>query len=197
MRTGRRARGRAAVWLGLAGVLLGSRVEAQSLTPGRPGPIFVVDVRGTTSAIPTSIGLYPDVPNGGSVPNRGFGFDVGGHVYLFNIGPARVGLGVNVIGVRGTAADAEARFGLVAPQLSFNFGSSDGWSYLSVGAGTARVNAQETGSSSAINAGGGARWFMKRHLAVGFDLRVHMIAADGDTMGSSTVFSTSVGFSVK
>jgi hypothetical protein len=189
--------GRLAVWLGLAGVLLGSRIEAQSLTPGRPGPIFVVDVRGATSAIPTSIGLYPDVPNGGSVPNRGFGFDVGGHVYLFNIGPARVGLGVNVIGVRGTAADADATFGLVVPQLSFNFGSSDGWSYLSVGAGTARVNAQEIGSSSTINAGGGARWFMKRHLAVGFDLRVHMIAADGDTMGSSTVFSTSVGLSVK
>jgi hypothetical protein len=189
--------GRLAVWLGLAGVLMGSRVEAQSLTPGRPGPIFVFDLRGATSAIPTSIGLYPTVPDGGSVPARGFGYDVGGHVYLFNLGPARVGLGVNVIGVRGTTEDANATFDLIAPQLSFNFGSSDGWSYLSVGAGTARVKAEEIGSSSAINAGGGARWFMKRHLAVGFDVRIHMIAADGDVMGSSTVFSTSVGFSVK
>jgi hypothetical protein len=189
--------GRLAVWLGLAGVLLGSRVDAQSLTPGRPGPIFVLDLRGATSAIPTSIGLYPNVPDGGSVPSRGFGFDAGGHVYVFNLGPARLGLGINVIGVRGTAVDATATFSLIAPQLSFNFGSSDGWSYLSLGAGTARVRAEETGSSSAINAGGGARWFIKRHLAVGFDVRLHMIAADGDTMGSSTVFSTSVGFSVK
>ena len=189
--------GRLAVWLGLAGVFLGSRVDAQSLTPGRPGPIFVVDVRGATSSIPTSNGLYPNVPAGGSVPARGFGYDVGGHVYLFDLGPARVGLGVNVIGVRGTTTDAEATFNLIAPQLSLNFGSSDGWSYLSVGAGTGRVKAEETGSSSAINAGGGARWFITRHLAVGFDVRFHMIAADGDTMGSSTVFSTSVGFSVK
>jgi hypothetical protein len=189
--------GRLAVWLALAGVLLGSRVDAQSLTPGPPGPYFVVDVRGATSGIPTSIGLYPTVPDGGQVPSRGFGYDVGAHVYLFNLGGARVGLGANVIGVRGTALDADATMRLVAPQLSFNFGSSDGWSYLSFGAGTARVDAEETGSSSAINAGGGARWFIKRHLGVGFDVRLHRIAADGDIMGRSTSFSASVGLSVK
>jgi hypothetical protein len=189
--------GRLAVWLGLAGVLLGSRVDAQSLTPGPPGPFFVIDVRGATSGIPTSIGLYPNVPTGGNVPSRGFGFDVGGHVYLFNLGAARLGLGVSVIGVRGTATDATATMGIVAPQLSFNFGTSDGWSYLSVGAGTARIDAEETGSSSAINAGGGVRWFIKRHLGVGFDLRLHRINADGDVMGRSMPFSASVGFSVK
>src|SRR5688572_20803358 len=175
--------GRLAVWLGLAGVLLGSRVAAQSLTPGPPGPFFVVDVRGATSGVPTSIGLYPTVPDGGSVPARGFGYDVGGHVYLFNLGSARIGLGANVIGVRGTATDATATMNIVAPQLSFNFGTSDGWSYLSLGAGPARMNAEETGSSTAINAGGGARWFFKRHLAVSFDLRLYRIAADGDIMG--------------
>jgi hypothetical protein len=189
--------GRLAVWLGLAGMLLGSRVAAQSLTPGPPGPIFVVDVRGVTSGIPHSIGLYPTVPDGGSVPARGFGYDVGGHVYLFNLGPTRIGLGVSVIGVRGTATDATTTMNIVAPQLSFNFGTSDGWSYLSLGAGTARVNAEETGSSSAINAGGGARWFIKRHLGVGFDVRLHRIAADGDIMGRSTEISAAVGFAVK
>src|SRR5688572_1982369 len=189
--------GRLAVWLGLAGVLLGSQVGAQSLTPGPPGPIFVVDVRGATSGIPLSIGLYPDVPDGGHVPSRGFGYDVGGHIYLFNLAGARVGLGLNVLAVRGTATDATATMNVVAPQLSFNFGTSDGWSYVSIGAGTARVQAEETGSSSAINAGGGARWFIKRHLGVGFDLRLHRIAADGDIMGDSMTFSASVGFSVK
>jgi hypothetical protein len=189
--------GRLAIWLGLAGVLMGTRVAAQSLTPGPPGPIFVVDVRGSTSGIPTSSGLYPTVPDGGSVPARGFGFDIGGHLYLLNLGPARLGLGVNVIGARGTAPDATATLRIVAPQLSFNFGSSDGWSYLSLGAGTARIDAEETGSSSAINAGGGARWFIQRHVAVGFDIRLHKIAADGATMGRSTMLSASVGFSLK
>jgi hypothetical protein len=188
--------GRLAVWLGLAGVLLGSQAGAQSLTPGPPGP-FVIDLRGSTSGIPTSIGLYPTIPEGGSVPSRGFGYDVGGHVYLFNLGPARLGLGVNVLGVRGTATDATTTMNILAPQLSFNFGSSEGWSYLSAGAGTARVNAGETASSSAINAGGGARWFIRRHIAVGFDLRWHKIAADGETMDASTLFAASVGFSIK
>jgi hypothetical protein len=190
--------GRLAVWLGLAGaMLLGSRLEAQSLTPGPPGPHFVVDVRGVTFGLPTSAGLYPTVPDGGSVPARGFGYDVGGHVYVFGLGPARIGLGANVLGVRGTAPDATATMRIVAPQVSFNFGTSDGWSYLSLGAGTARMSGGETASSSAINAGGGARWFISRHIAVGFDVRMHKIAADGDTMGASNTLSASVGFSVK
>ena len=188
--------GRLAAWLGLAGVLLGTQVEAQGLTPGKPGP-FVIDVRGVTSGIPASPGLYPDLGDQFVVPARGFGFDVGAHIYLFSLGPARLGIGANYIEVRGTAADADATLQTIAPQLSFNFGTSDGWSYLSLGAGTARVNAGAEASSSAINAGGGARWFLKRHLAVGFDVRFHMIAADGDTMGKSTQVSASVGFSLK
>ena len=186
---------RLAAWLVLA-TLLGSRVEAQSLRPGPPGP-FVIDVRGATIGIPASPGLYPDLGEQFVVPARGFGFDVGGHIYFLRVGPARLGLGVNVIHVRGTATDANATFRTVAPQLSFNFGTSDGWSYLSVGAGTARVDAVETASSSAINAGGGARWFINRHIAVGFDIRMHKIAADGDVMGQSTQLSASVGFSLK
>lgn len=188
--------GRLAAWLGLAGMLLGSRVEAQSITPGPPGP-FVFDVRGVTSGIPASPGLYPDRGDEFVVPARGFGFDVGAHVYRFHLGPARLGLGVNLIHVRGTAIDANATLRIIAPQLSFNFGTSNGWSYLSVGAGNARVDAVETGASSAINAGGGARWFMRRHLAVGFDVRMHKIAADGDIMGQSTQISASVGLSLK
>jgi hypothetical protein len=188
--------GRLAAWLGLAGVLLGSRVEAQSLTPGPPGP-FVIDVRGATSAIPAGPGLYPDLPEGSSVPVRGFGFDVGGHVYFLSLGPARLGAGVNVLYVRGTSSDAIATLQAVAPQLSFNFGSSDGWSYLSAGIGTAKVDADETAQSQAINAGGGARWFLSRHVGVGFDVRVHRIASDGEVLPASTKWAVSVGFSLK
>jgi hypothetical protein len=73
----------------------------------------------------------------------------------------------------------------ISPQLSFNFGSGDGWSYLSAGLGVADVVTQTTGPAGrrdtpwlqAINFGGGARWFLKSHFAVGFDLRFRRIAS--------------------
>jgi hypothetical protein len=188
--------GRLAVWLGLAGVLFGTAVEAQSLTPGPPGP-FVLDIRGATSGLPAGIGLYPDLEDEFTVPSRGFGIDVGGHVYFLSLGPARLGVGVNFLSVRGTTADARATLQVISPQLSFNFGTGDGWSYLSAGVGTARMKAGASASSQAINAGGGARWFVTRHRAVGFDIRMVKIAADGDTMGASTQLVASVGLSVK
>ena len=162
--------GRLAVWLGLAGVLLGSRVEAQSLTPGparsylrrrcaRRDERHSRQPRAVSRRSPTEAACrHAALASTSAVTS----------ISSTSVLPESA-LGVNFIDVRGTATDANATMNVVAPQLSFNFGTSDGWSYLSVGAGTARVNAEATGSSSAINAGGGARWFMKRHLAVGFD----------------------------
>jgi hypothetical protein len=191
--------GRVAVSLGLAWLILTSRADAQSLTPGPPGP-FVIDLRGVTSGIPSGAGLYPSLPAGTSVPARGFGFDVGGHVYLFTLGPARLGVGANVLRVRGTATDATTTLQIVSPQVSFNFGTADGWSYLSAGFGTAKVDTSDgdtSASSNAVNAGGGARWFLNRHLAIGFDLRVLKVAADGETMDKFTTMSASVGVSIR
>ena len=71
----------------------------------------------------------------------------------------------------------------LAPQLSINFGHKLGWSYLSAGMGRSKVasSAEAFGSTaavsvpdswnSAINFGGGARWFMKPRLGAGFDVR--------------------------
>jgi hypothetical protein len=188
--------GRLALWLGLAVVLLGSRVAAQTLTPGRPGP-FVIDVRGVTSGLPTGSGLYPKLLAGDTVPARGFGADVGGHVYPISFGPARVGVGVNVMYARGTSVDAHATLLTIAPQLSLNFGTSDGWSYLSAGLGTARVRAGASASVRSVNAGGGARWFLNRHAAIGFDVRIHKLRAEGSTMSATTLVTASVGFSLK
>jgi hypothetical protein len=102
---------------------------------------------------------------------------------------------------------------LIDPQLSFNFGTAQGWSYLSVGLGTARVKTSstgtdavdatyETGSLRAINVGGGARWYLASHLGVGFDLRFHKLAA-GAAQGSApgmpatNLLSASVGLAVR
>ena len=69
------------------------------------------------------------------------------------------------------------------PQVSINFGRKLGWSYLSAGLGVSKVTsrADAVGSTpaievpdawnSALNFGGGARWFMKPHLGAGFDVR--------------------------
>ena len=129
--------------------------------PSRPGP-YVIDVRGSTVGAPQAPRFYPTVPTGTLIPTRAFGFDLGGHVYLFQLGPARVGVGADLFRLRGTASppkpvttgsattpppapsarttpDITASITTIAPQISLNFGNSTGWSYLSAGLGKAQV----------------------------------------------------------
>jgi hypothetical protein len=88
---------------------------------------------------------------------------------------------------------------VISPQVSLNFGSSKGWSYLTVGAGPARVRSETIGegastvtsTATAINYGAGARWFLTGHLGVGFDLRFHRLS------GATPLFAASAGFSLK
>jgi hypothetical protein len=189
-------------------------VTAQNVRPEPPGP-FVIDVRGATAGLPQAFGFYPPLPQETLVPARGFGVDVGAHVYIWRLGPARVGAGANLFQIRGTTdvgTSATAR--LIAPQISFNFGTSEGWSYVSGGVGTAQIegrfsggtleeaSAQDTGVTMAMNLGAGARWFFMPRLAVGFDLRLHRISPrDATTARPGTpgtmVFSASAGLSVK
>ena len=185
----------------VVGLLFARPAAAQLPLVGPPGP-YVIDVRGVTSGLPSDPAFFPAVPAGTVVPTRGAGIDVGGHVYLFRLGAARVGVGANLMVVHhqtagGTASgagasaaganpDVAATLTTLAPQVSFNFGSADGWSYLSAGVGMASVTAEtsgtatpesrESGRLSSINAGGGARWFWNRHLAVGFDVRFHVVS---------------------
>ena len=186
----------------LAAALLASGAPAAAQTTSRPGP-WALDLRGITSPVPDDRTFYPPLHSSALVPARGFGLDLGVHVYLFNLGRSRIGVGANAVNVRATTQAAAAPpsttdrtpaprqairldMRLVAPQLSFNFGAREGWSYLSAGVGiadiavqTAEVNAgrRESGRLNALNFGGGARWFLKSHLAFTFDLRMHRIAA--------------------
>ena len=180
----------------LAGCLPGGRASAQALEPGPPGP-FVVDVRGVTSGVPTGESFFPTLPAGAVVPSRGFGGSVGVHVYALRIGPARLGIGADALFARGSTVDASSTLTTVAPQLSLNFGTSDGWSYLSTGVGATRIDV-EPGSSATVrtvNIGGGARWFLGPHLGVGFDVRFHRMAAGGEP-GSETPASMAVALGV-
>jgi hypothetical protein len=181
-------------------VLLPARVVAQGQDPVGG---YVLDLRGATSGLPTDTAFFPGIPLETIVPARGFGFDLGAHVYLFRLGPSRVGVGANYVRVRGTAPGVVATAGILAPQVSVNFGTANGWSYLSAGYGSVRVTTRfddeegavtaESGGLDATNYGGGARWFLTRRIAVGFDARFHRISGPPKT----SLFTASVGFSLR
>jgi len=201
---------------------------ASSAQVSAPGP-YVIDLRGAMSGAPGSASFYPPVPTAIRVPQRAFGFGVGAHAYKFRIGAARLGFGVDMMRARGTARtdasevettsttaaastgtfDAAMTVTTIAPQLSFNFGTHEGWSYLSAGYGTSTTHAEvhippsfggEDGArdrrTSALNFGGGARWFLREHLAVGFDVRFHRLLAT-NAVPSTQVFGLSVGVSLR
>jgi len=223
------------VWIGLCS---GAPAAAQIAAPGPPGP-FVVDVRGAITAIPRDAAIFPAVPTGTETPSLGSGVVIGAHVYPLRLGPMRLGIGASAIRVRATASpaapdsasasrssstslvattpDVDATFTTFAPELSLNFGSSQGWSYISAGAGRAKLttgtsafgggqsgvaatDAQllDGGSRSSFNVGGGARWFTTAHVAFSFDVRLHIvspgIAADnGQVLPRVTMFLASAG----
>lgn len=175
-----------------------ARAQAQSLNPGPPGP-FVIDIRGVTSGVPSSEAFVTDDSGTATLATRGFGGDLGGHVYFTRVGPVRLGAGADLMFVRGTTDDVKSTFTSIDPQLSFNFGTSDGWSYLSAGLGAASVKVEPGGVSESvrvINWGGGARWFLGPHLGVGFDVRIRMLAA-GEIVPKGTSVAIAAGVSLK
>jgi hypothetical protein len=188
-------------------VLLFGAGSAAAQTPTRPGP-WVFDVRGVTSPVPEESAFYPRLHPTALVPGRGFGIGAGAHIYLMNVGASRLGVGAHLMRVRavtrppvptttsGTPAvqpqQLQVDLQTVGSEVSFNFGSRDGWSYLSAGAGLTDVTAvtavvdpgrRESGSLATVNFGGGARWFMRSRMAFGFDLRFYRVGAgDGGTV---------------
>ena len=232
------------VWLGtltaaLAATTVGTLASAQVAAPDPPGP-YVIDVHGATSAIPQDAGFFPSVPTATIIPTRGYGIDVGAHVYLLRLGPGRFGIGASVVRVGSTASqpkpntgsasasstpparpDVSATVTIVSPQLSYNFGSADGWSYVSAGVGHTKV---ATGTSafggpgsgtsltpersvdsrtlSTINFGGGARWFTGAHLSYSFDVRFYLVSgreAEGTSPATTgtTLVAASAGISLR
>lgn len=130
-----------------------------------------------------------------NLPTRAFGFVAGAHWYPVRLGIVTFGLGGEITAARrgrtqNTGTDeapvnvtVNSRFAAVSPQVSFNFGARDGWSYISGGIGWSTFTAERQDQplpdpesrSKTINYGGGARWFAKKHLAVSMDLRFYAI----------------------
>jgi len=167
------------------------------------------------AATATTLGVTAD-----NLPSRGLGVAAGVHFYPARLGPVALGIGGEWLLSRGSKTlDPEeeggasgptvnTRFSALSPQLSLNFGGRSGWSYVSGGIGWAAFTteledspvADATGRTRAINYGGGARWFAKKHLAFTFDLRFYRINPQDATAGRPAyggrrmmVFSAGIG----
>jgi hypothetical protein len=179
--------------LAIVGMLVLAVCTRASAQPpaSRIGP-FVVDVRGAFPNFPTTI----QVANSRGVantdlPGLGLGIDVAAHLYLVRWRAITFGIGGELLASRAHSTPSlpggqaiTERFTSAAPQISFNFGSARGWSYLSGGIGPSTWSIVPEGSSptpadqerlKTINYGGGARWFAKKHLAFTFDVRFYAI----------------------
>ena len=201
--------------------LLVARPAAAQDPPPRIGP-FVVDLHATVPRFPQDPQLAAsramDVLE---LPGSGLGVQIGVHVYPIRWRAVTFGVGGEFSTGRArqtpTAAQASLRpaterFTTVAPQLSFNFGTGNGWSYISGGLGRSTWAvvpqgqegfAADSEALKTINYGGGARWFMKTHLAFSFDVRFYAINPGtpffADALGSprTTLLVIGAGVSLK
>jgi hypothetical protein len=213
-----RHRTRAAATL-LVLLLAPAASHAQGLAPHPPGP-YVIDIRGVSLSAPRTFNFYPALPPGTVIPARGFGLASGAQVYPFSLGSHKVGVGALVLLSRGLAStpatastttpdettpdettvaaapDVIVTSRVVLPELSLNFGTARGWSYIAFGAGPLHIRTEAVGegelttSRLTVSAAGGARWFVTDHLGVGFELRLL-------TLARRTLLAASVGFSLK
>ena len=173
-------------------LLAAARAAAQDPPP--PIPRVVVDLRGSfprfpsTSELAASRGL-----DEAELPGAGLGLDAGIHLSVLKWKAVTFGLGglVTLGRSHSSAVNEEnqpirrevtERFTSLTPQLSLNFGTGDGWSYISGGIGRSTWTVVPEGEPlqfgdeerlRTINYGGGARWFIKRHVAFTFDVRFH------------------------
>jgi opacity protein-like surface antigen len=184
----------------LAALLL-LATPAWAQTPAERLPWFAIDLHAGTVGLPQAEGWVPVVSVDTELPGRAWGAGVGGTIYPLRMGIMTLGVGASFTTARGKSESLTIRSGSgstattrvtpavrtsitnLAPQLSINFGQKLGWSYLSAGAGRSKVtsSADAVGVTpgivvpdswnSALNFGGGARWFMKPRLGAGFDVR--------------------------
>jgi hypothetical protein len=201
------------------GAVFGARqVEAQEPPP--PIPRFVVDLHGTIITFPSSPTLA--LSRGLDLlelPGRGPGADVAVHAFPFKYRAVTFGIGGRLTTSRAHRAQQQTsalrpvteRFTYLGPQLSFNFGTGSGWSYISGGIAASTWSVVPDGSIAqppdeerlqTIDYGGGARWFAKPHLAFSFDVRFYAINPSSPTLAlpggpRTTLLVIGAGISLK
>jgi hypothetical protein len=197
---------------------------AQDIPPDKlPIGRYVADARVTLPKFKQDAAMADGIGASAlNLPTRAFGFVAGAHWYPVRLGVVTFGLGGEIVGARrgrtldtGTEANplnvtVNSRFAALSPQISFNFGARDGWSYISGGIGWSTFTAErqdhplpaQASRSKTINYGGGARWFAKKHLAVSIDLRFYAINPQLATLSRPgfprmTLMAFSVGAAIR
>jgi hypothetical protein len=172
-----------------------SPVRAQD-PPPRIG-LFVLDLHASIPQFPSDDAQLAEsrgINSTAVLPGAGLGIQAGAHLYLLRIKAVTFGIGAEFAASRAREAPIasattstlalEERFSTFSPQLSLNFGTGHGWSYLSGGIGVSNWALVPEGQEGfpadseplkTINYGGGARWFAKSHLAFSFDVRFYAI----------------------
>lgn len=188
-----------ALWMSTI-VVIGLAADAGAQPTAGPISRFVVDTRGSLARFKQNAAVAEGLDvEATSLPTRGLGFTVGAHWYPLRLRHITFGLGAELaragdsrtVKTTDTTTGTETegptlmtKFTSFAPQLSFNFGRDEGWSYVSGGLGSARITTERddvavTGTAArtrAINYGGGARWFNSPRLAFTFDVRFYAIS---------------------
>src|SRR5207245_1033903 len=175
-------------------LIASARVANAQEPPPRIGP-FVIDVHGTLPRFPNDDAALA-ASRGMSLaelPGAGVGLQIGLHVYPLRWKAITFGIGGELAVSRATQTPAEGvenvrpsveQFTSIAPQLSFNFGTGKGWSYISGGIGQSTWAVTPEGQEGfppdsdrlrTINYGAGARWFIRPRLAFSLDVRVYSI----------------------
>lgn len=199
-----------------------ARAAAQDPIPGI-GP-YAIDLQATVPHFPSDNAQLEQSRDlvQGELPGTGFGVHVSANIYVFKWKAITFGLGGEAAfararhsgeliseGVVGRAVTE--RFTHVAPDISFNFGTGNGWSYLSGGIGRstwyivpdgAEPLAADHHSLETINYGGGAKWFLNKHLAFSVDARFYAVypgIPDGARPSSprTTLLIAGAGISIK
>jgi hypothetical protein len=199
--------------------------RAQAQEPPPPIPRVAVDLHATVPRFPANqtLALSSGLDALNPLPGSGLGADIAVNVYPIKWKAVTFGLGGHVMTSRahrtpGASADptvvlqaSTERFTYLGPQLSFNFGTGSGWSYLSAGIAASTWSIVPDGVNplppdnerlKTIDYGGGGRWFIKTHIAFSFDVRLYAInpgAPHGGLPGSprTTLLVIGAGISLK
>ena len=197
-------------------------VAAQPQEPIGP---FVVDARGVfvrfkdDPVLASTLGVAS-----ADMPGSGLGLNAGAQFYPVR-GRVALGIGAEILFAGGSqtnepddedapgtvaAPTVSTRLRTFSPQVSLNFGSGRGWSYLTGGLGWGSYKTEREDDPVApgestprvFNYGGGARWFAKPHVAFAIDLRFYNIGAQEAVTGrpaypSMTLMVVSAGVSFK
>lgn len=182
----------------VAAVMLapGPRPAAAQDPPPKIGP-FAFDVHGYWARFPTNDKQLSDSRGLDlrELPGHGIGIHAAATFYVYSWRAVTFGLGGDFtaarshtdgkrLGVNVVGRPITETFTHVAPELSFNFGNGNGWSYVSGGIGPGVWSVLPDGQTASgpdverlqtINYGGGARWFVNRHIAFTVDVRFYAI----------------------